>query len=166
MEESTSSSTNQLPVEEGKSSNSNLQPQSPRGINLLDIPVLRPSKTESSSNRQDLSFSAPLSYDDGKVEYEFTCIATDSTPMFVGLWDTDDLSACQRVSACKMDRDEIVYDQSTGVGFFKTVDGLRWCFRKSPIQRTAGPFNLLDARGDEEKTTKSKATADDIIASI
>jgi hypothetical protein len=97
-----------------------------------------------------------LSFDEGKMEYEFTCIATDSKPMFIGLWDTDDLSACQRVAAQKFGRDEIVYDSETGIGFFNTVDGLRWCFKKKPVIRAVGPFNQIN----EGKT------AEDILASL
>ena len=165
MTENTLLSTNQSTNAEVEPSNANLPTQKVEGLNLLDLPVFTRSRTVTPV---ESSFSAPRSYDDGKVvfEYEFTCIFTDSKPMFIGLWDTDDLSACQRVSAYNMDREEIVYNKESGIGFFSSPDGLRWCFKKQVFDRSIGPFNNIVADDLDKPKTRAKETAEDIIAGL
>lgn len=91
------------------------------------------------------------------------------TPLFVTLWDTDDLSACQRACACNLSREQIVYSE-TGNGFFKVRDE-DWCFRKEPYQRSWGPHNEVE-KFEIKQTALPKRhqfkipTADEILASL
>lgn len=169
MTENTLLSTNQSPTAEDTPSKPNSPTPSLGGMNLSDIPHFSPfSQLRSPESRQTSTLpSAPVSYDDGKVEYEyeFTCIFTDNKPMFVGLWDADDLTACQRVAAQNFGPEEIVYNEKTGIGFFSTVDGLRWCFKKQPVYRSIGPINPIGLV-DDKPLRKVTQTAEDILASL
>lgn len=151
---------------EGESSNVNSPKLSPKGIDLLGIPHFT-SQVERTS--QTSSMAPPLCIESEETfEYEFTCIFTNTTPMFIGMWDNDDLSACQRVSACNLDKEEITYNTETGMGFFTTSDGLRWCFKKLPAHRSIGPFHPI---GEMETRSRkvvqtSPITADEILSTL
>jgi hypothetical protein len=130
-------------------------------MNLQEIPVLP-------RNGKPAVSSVPLAPSHSeramKYEYEFSFRWPNGTPAFVHLWDTNDLSACQRASASHVT--EINYSQETGNGFF-TVDDATWCFKKEPYERTWGPHNEVSAEGEApERTTKKPQTADDILASL
>jgi len=86
--------------------------------------------------------------------------------MYIHLYDVDDLSALQRVTAQVMDREEITYHKETGIGFFQTLDGLRWCFKKQPYKKSIGPHNGIEAGGEEESPKRKAQTADDILAGL
>jgi hypothetical protein len=109
-------------------------------------------------------------------EYEFSVCPVGGTPLFVTLWDTDDLSAAQRACCCNLTKEQIVYSE-TGNGFFKVRDE-DWCFKKEPYQRSWQLHNKVLAEGEGtpeqlkrwDKFTKppksSPITADAILATL
>lgn len=126
----------------GDCSNEDLPKPSPRVIVSSDIPHFTPSPT-----KQESSSLAPLSWNEKveQFEYEFT-IYVDRGPLFVTLWDLDDVTACQRACACNITKDQITYSE-TGIGFFHARDE-DWCFKKQPYQRSWGLHNQVAAGTD------------------
>jgi hypothetical protein len=61
-----------------------------------------------------------------------------------------------------VDKEQINYNETTGIGFFSTSDGLRWCFKKEPYQRSIGPLN--DITGAAAK--RHKQSADKILEEL
>lgn len=158
MTEDTLLSTNQLKTNTAEGcSNEDLPKPSPKAIVLSDIPHFTPSTTKA----QESSSLAPPLWNEkvDQFEYEFT-IYVGRGPLFVTLWDLDDVTACQRACACNLTKDQITYSE-TGIGFFKVRDE-DWCFKKQPFQRSWQLHHEI-----EKPTPKSSpATADEILATL
>jgi len=100
-------------------------------------------------------------------EYEFSVCPAGGTPLFVTLWDRDDLSAAQRACCCNVSREQITYSE-TGNGFFKVRDE-DWCFKKEPYQGSWSTHNQVEVHPNEIKPIPHKSspiTADAILATL
>lgn len=99
---------------------------------------------------------------EGKFEYEFTNL-WDGCLYSVYLYDTSDVSACERVLNRPVKAEEISYSD-TGNGF--VVDGeFKYTFHKNPYKRLFAPPISVDAKLRRRQSI-SVRTADDIIASL
>lgn len=156
MLENTSLSTNQSPTEGDIPSKENLPTQKVGGLNLSAIPLLKPTSLTptSSHTEQSTSLTAPPSFDDGKLEYEFTNL-WEGCLYCVHLYDTDDVSACERVLNRPVKPEEISYS-NTGNGFILD-DEFKYTFQKSPFQRT---FTNIQVK------VAPPTKADDILAQL
>jgi hypothetical protein len=92
-------------------------------------------------------------------EYEFSVCPSGGTPLFVTLWDRDDLSAAQRACCSNLSREQITYSP-TGNAFFKVRDE-DWCFRKEPFQHSWTRNKI-----ETVKPKSSPTTADEILATL
>jgi hypothetical protein len=98
-------------------------------------------------------------------EYEFSTCA-DGRAMFIGLWDTSDVSACERLMHRPMTADEIAYSKETGNGFCEDKYGNRYTFfKREVIERSYSRPDPGDMR-EEETPTKTGRSVMDILASI
>jgi hypothetical protein len=88
----------------------------------------------------------PYSFDDGKVEYEFTNLWKGCL-YCVHLYDTDDVSACERVLNRPVRREEISYSD-TGNGFIVDEE-FKYTFQKSPFQRTFTNIHVKPTAADD-----------------
>lgn len=152
MTEPTLLSENQLPIVEATASNENLPKLPNVAMNLSAIPVLRPSTKEP---LQETSPTEPVSLDDGKLEYEFTNL-WQGCLYCVHLYDTDDLSACERVLNRPVKPEELSYS-NTGNGFI-VDDEFKFTFKKAPFQRTFTNIRVKEA--------PQGMSAEDILASL
>lgn len=141
------------------SSNENLPKPTTKDSFLLEIPVFNRSgetKIEPTPVSTEPSSWSPLT-DDGPPKYEYEFSNHDNGGgYFVCLWDTSDVSACERIVHRPLKPEDITYS-STGNGFVQDGD-IRYTFTKSPYQRTAILPNAL--------RNKSRLSADDILSSL
>jgi hypothetical protein len=160
MTDPTLSSTNQSSTNTDVDSLNVDSPKQPTvASSLLDIPCFTPRVHETST---ESSLCAPDRIEkELTFEYEFT-IYVGGTPLFVSLWDTNDLSACQRACACNVTGDQITYSE-TGIGFFRVRDE-DWCFKKQPYQRTWQLHNKVEEPKPIRKS--SPTTTDAILATL
>src|SRR5438105_585032 len=101
-----------------------------------------------------------------KFEYEFSFM-WEGKPHFCTLWDTDDVSAAERVLCHPVKREDIQVSP-TGNHFVVDKDGTHWVFKKEPYNKS---FVLPELKPDlseltPTRRTKQPQTADDILASL
>lgn len=140
---------------------------------LSEIPLL-PTSTSAERSTSTLSSSEPSSCEseeviEGKFEYEFS-LCFEGCLCFVHLYDTNDLSACERVIHRPVKAEEITYSPSTGNGFVGD-DVFRYTFTKQPYKRTWTTYADIKTGVEYENTVaktqrKHKMTADDILSSF
>src|SRR5215813_5926059 len=68
-------------------------------------------------------------------EYEFS-LQTYGSIMFIHLWDTNDKSACERVTNRNLEGQDINYNPETGNGFIDDCFGNHLTFRKKVEKRS------------------------------
>jgi hypothetical protein len=96
-----------------------------------------------------------------KWEYEFsTC--HDGRVMFIGMWDTSDVSACERLMHRPLKPEDITYSPETGNGFVVDCYDNKYTFKKSPIFRTVEWPEFEDMR----QPTRKVPDVMDILASL
>jgi hypothetical protein len=158
MTEPTSLSMNQSSTNiDVDSSNVDSPKQQTAGLSLLDIPCFTPQVPETST---ESSLCVPNQIEkEPTFEYEFSVCPSGGTPLFVTLWDKDDLSAAQRACCCNLEREQITYSE-TGNAFFKVRDE-DWCFRKEPFQHSWTRNKI-----ESVKPKSSPITADAILATL
>lgn len=152
---------NPLAADADDSSNANLPKQSPTDFDLSDIPHFT---TSSKSPTNPTLSTEPSSWspstDEGPVKYEYEFSNHDNyNGYFVCLWDTNDVSACERIVHRPLSAADITYSPS-GNGFVQDGD-IRYTFTKSPYQRSAILPNLKAGAAREKRRS-----ADDILASL
>ena len=155
-------------TEEGCSSGDS-PPPSPKGIDLSAIPHFSTSTGERQPQSMSSQSLAPPSCNEREptFEYEFSVCPSGGTPLFVTLWDTDDLSAAQRACCCNLLKEQITYSP-TGNAFFKVRDE-DWCFKKEPYQGSWSTHNQVEVQPNEIKPIHHKSspiTADAILATL
>ena len=154
MTENTSLSTNQLPTGGDTPSNANLPKPKVGALNLSAIPLFKSGTRVATESSTDTPFMVPSSFDDGKIEYEFTNL-WEGCLYCIHLYDTSDVSACERILHRPVRPEEISYSD-TGNGFIVDEE-FRYTFQKSPYRRT-----FTNIKVKEAPPTK----ADDILAEL
>jgi hypothetical protein len=168
MTDPTSLSTPPLQSDEGESSKSNSPTQSPEAMNLSDIPVFNTVKTtqpcvEPSSCETTPTTGVP-DVTLGYYEYEFSC-SVDGRCSFIHLVDSDDVSACERVTHRPLKHEDISYS-GTGNGFIVDCYGLKMTFTKQPYVKSWETYADIKAGVEYEKRSKKQQTAADILAGL
>lgn len=177
MIEPTLSSTNPSQNAEAEPLKENLQSVKNEDTWLSDIPLL--GSTESAlKTKESLSSSEPSSCEEsvnheeiveGKFEYEFSCLF-DGALCFVHLYDTSDVSACERVVHRPVRPNEITYSPTTGNGFVEDPP-FKHTFTKQPYKRTwTTPIDIKAGVRHENTVARRQAkhvgTAEDILSSL
>jgi hypothetical protein len=163
--------TNAVP--EVKDLKSKLPEQRNTGMSLLDIPIFPkrtsdPVSTEktltSQPSEQSLCEEPENPNEPPKYEYEFTNL-WDGCLYSVYLYDTNDLSACERVLNRPVESSELSYSQC-GNGF--VVDGeFKYTFCKNPFRRIAASIVQPSFESKINRRTSIKVrTAEDILSSF
>ena len=137
MIDPTLSSTLQSLLDEEKS----LSKESPlpvqKAFELSDIPHFTTTNQELPSFGEPSSCttqpSNPTSEETTEYEYEFSCLYNGHLS-FVGIFDSNDISACERLLHRPVDPSEITYS-STGNGFVKDEE-FKFTFTKRPFERS------------------------------
>jgi hypothetical protein len=166
MTDPTSLSTLQSLLDEEKSLNKNSPSPTPKAFELSEIPVFTTaSKSPTnpmSSMEQSLCTTTtlnPESDETTKHEYEFTFLYENHLSC-VHLYDTSDVSACERVLHRPVKPEEITLSES-GNGFI--VDGdFRFTFTKNPYKRT-----YIEVKPTEKpKRRMEPQSAADVLAGL
>jgi hypothetical protein len=143
-------------------------------MNLSDIPFIPPTKRPPPVEHVPWTPSSPD--EPPQYEYEFSNYY-GGVLHFVHLWDTTDISACERVCHRPLTQADITYS-NTGNGFVKDKYDLEYTFKKSPYERSwrhteisAGTELETDSREGEARNRRitrasSSPTADNILASL
>lgn len=108
-----------------------------------------------------------------KYEYEFS-FRYEGRPSFVTLWDTNDVSACQRAMCQNVEAQDIVISKETGNGFVRDSKGGTWTFHKEPYKSSwetssdirAGVEADLSEQPVKRRTPKPIPDASDILAGL
>jgi hypothetical protein len=151
---------NQSHNAEVEPSNENLPKLKQEDMSLSAIPFFTPSKFQSPSPPSiSPSSSEPSLCEEGKYEYEFSLL-WDGHLYFVYLYDTSDVSACERLLHRPVKQDELSYSD-TGNGFVVDEE-FRYTFKKNPYKRTyMAPDRKVDV-----KSPKQLLSADQILSSL
>jgi hypothetical protein len=177
MTDPTSLSTPQSQSDEVDPLKTNLPSQSPEDLNLLDIPILKRGTILGASiikSGEPSSCDTPPTTgipDDTPPKYEYEFSSThDGRPSFAYLYDTSDVSACERITHRPVKHEDISYSD-TGNGFVVDGDGNKFTFTKQIFQRSWETHADIKAGVEYEaaqlrRKPKHQSTAADILASL
>lgn len=98
---------------------------------------------------------------EGKFEYEFSCLF-DGALCFVHLFDTNDVSACERILHRPVRAEEITYSEATGNAFIEDAP-FKYTFTKEPYKRT---WTHAVTHTNTVGRSKATQTASDILSSL
>ena len=86
-----------------------------------------------------------------KWEYEFSTYSQGRV-MFIGMWDSSDVSACERLLHQPMKPGDITYSPETGNGFVVDEYGNKFTFKKKPYHRTVEWPDFGDMKAEGKPT--------------
>jgi hypothetical protein len=125
-------------------------------MNLQDIPLITPKKQ---SPVEHVPWTPSSPDEPPQYEYEFSNWHR-GVLYFVHLWDTTDISACERVCHRPLTQADITYSES-GNGFVKDKYDLEYTFKKQVYKRSV----VLPDIKSGVRLEKGQ-TAADILASL
>ena len=135
-----------------------------RAVDLQSIPVFARNTTKLTNDVIE-SGGEPIK-ESPEYEYEFSC-TIDGHCSFIGLYDSNDVSACERITHRPVKAEEIAYSD-TGNGFINDNFGLSYTFTKQHFKRSWESYADIKAgvKLEAKQQRRKTPTAADVLASL